>query len=84
MKDLSRNTEKDIQSSLEKFKDTNAKKYGLIFCTGPNGELWECRSLREAEERTGVHHNSIQYALKHSGKSKGWRFERIAANQSGN
>lgn len=78
MKDSSKNTE----TSIQKFKETIGKKYGIIKCWGPNDEYAEARSLREAEQVTGVHHNSIQYALKHSGRSKGWRFERYAANQS--
>lgn len=72
MQDSLKNTEPAIQ----KFKDTIARKHGFIYCYGPNDEYYEARTLREAEELTGVHHNSIQYAVTHSGKSKGWRFER--------
>lgn len=60
----------------EKFKETIAGKHGYIYCDGPNGEHFEARTLREAEEMTGVHHNTIQYAVNHSGLAKGWRFER--------
>lgn len=77
------NSSKNIEPSIQKFKETIARKYGKIRCWGPNDEYAEVRSLREAEEVTGVHHNSIDYALKHSGRTKkGWRFERYAANQS--
>ena len=62
--------------ALEKFKDTIARKYGIIYCYGPNDEYFEARSLREASEKTGIHKNTIDYATKHSGKAKGWRFER--------
>lgn len=62
---------------VEKFKDTIGLKYGTIIADGPNGEHYEARTLREAEQKTGVHHNTIQYALNHSGRTRGgWRFER--------
>lgn len=65
-----------MTSTIEKFKDTIARKHGTIFCYGPNGEYYEARSFREAMELTGIHRNTIDYAVNHSGKSKGWRFER--------
>ncbi len=70
------NSSESIETSIQKFKDTIAKKHGVIYCYGPNGEYAEARSLREAEDKTGIHHNSIGYALKHSGRTKSWRFER--------
>lgn len=62
--------------SIQKFKQTIANKHGYVYCYGPNDEYYEARTLREAEEMTGIHHNTIQYAVAHSGKAKGWRFER--------
>lgn len=67
---------KNTHVSTQKFKDTIAGKHGIIYCYGPDDEYCEARTLREAEEMTGIHHNTIQYAIKHTGKAKGWRFER--------
>lgn len=65
-----------MMTPQEKFKQTIANKHGFIYCYGPDGEYFEARTFREAESLTGVHRNTIDYATKHSGKAKGWRFER--------
>lgn len=62
--------------SLEKFRETIGKKYGIIKCYGPDGEYYEARSQREASELTGVTKSSIGYALKNCGRTGVWRFER--------
>ena len=64
------------EQGIEKYKDAIAKKYGMIYCYGPNGEYFEARSSREAQNKTGVHRNTILYAINHSGMGKGWKFER--------
>lgn len=67
----------NTESPIQKFKETIGQKYGIIICGGPGGERYEARTLREAEELTGVPHNTIDYALKHSGRTRGgWNFER--------
>lgn len=63
-------------TSIEKFKDTIAKKHGLIIAVSPDGEVFECRSLREATEKTGIPKSTVAYVLKNRGQTKGWRFER--------
>lgn len=61
----------------EKFKTTIALKHGYIYLYGPNGEYIEARTLREAAELSGLHRNTIDYASKHTGKTRnGWRVER--------
>ena len=65
-----------MSNGIEKFRDTIAKKNGLIIAEGPNGEVWEFRSLREAMERTGIHRSTIDYSIKHGTTPQGWKFER--------
>lgn len=61
----------------ERFKETIAKKHGIIFCYGPDGEYYEARTIREASSLTGLHRNTIDYAMKHKGRTRsGWRVER--------
>ena len=67
---------------VEKFKNTIELKYGTIIADGPNGEHYEARSYREMEQMTGVHRNTIQYAVEHSGRTRGgWNFERRFASE---
>lgn len=63
--------------SIEKFKDTMCDKHGVVCCESPDGEYFEARSFREAAELSGVHRNTIDYATKHSGRTRGgWKFWR--------
>lgn len=65
----------ELSAKEQKFKNTIGKKFGIIICRGPDGEYAEARSFREAEEITGVHRNTIDYATKHSGRTRnGWSF----------
>lgn len=73
MNNLSENTEPAIQ----KFKRTIERKYGTVFAEGPDGTQYEAQTLRDMQALTGVRYNTIDYAIKHSGKAKGgWKFWR--------
>lgn len=68
----------DKENIVEKIRDTTAKRCGVIYCYGPKGQYYECRSFREAADKTGVHRNTIDYATKNGTTPHGWRFERSA------